>query len=164
MNFLKWLDERTGFWTAFKAVANWKVPVHKCCCRFMPTALIFLFLLQGLTGAFLWAFYSPSATSAWESVFYIQYVLPYGWLVRGIHHYSAQLFVGVLGFYLLATILHGSYRRPREFVYWSAFVMFLFSLASLVPIGILCNNYSCFFPPAFARSWSSSLPTSSWRT
>lgn len=158
MNFLKWLDERTGFWTAFKAVANWKVPVHKCCCRFMPTALIFLFLLQGLTGAFLWAFYSPSATSAWESVFYIQYVLPYGWLVRGIHHYSAQLFVGVLGFYLLATILHGSYRRPREFVYWSAFVMFLFSLASCLTGDLLPWSQSGYFATITRVSFLQLLP------
>ncbi|MBR5759609.1 MAG: cytochrome b N-terminal domain-containing protein [Thermoguttaceae bacterium] len=158
MNFLKWLDERTGFWTAFKAVANWKVPTHKCCCRFMPTALVFLALLQGLTGVFLWAFYSASATSAWESVFYVQYVLPYGWLLRGIHHFSAQLFVGISGFYVLAMILHGSYRRPREFVYWSALVMFLLSLCSCLTGDLLSWSQSGYFATITRVSFLQLLP------
>lgn len=158
MNLFKWLDERTGFVTAFKALADWKVPAKKCFCRFMPTALVFLFLLQGLTGIFLWAFYSPSATSAWESVFYIQYVLPFGWLLRGIHHYSAQLFVGIAGFYLLATILHGSYRRPREFVYWSALVMFLFGLCSCLTGDLLPWSQSGYFATITRVSFLQLLP------
>lgn len=158
MNFFKWLNERTGFVTAFKTIADWKVPAKRCCCRFMPTALVFLFLLQGLTGIFQWAFYSPSATSAWESVFYIQYVLPYGWLLRGIHHYAAQLFVFILGFYLLATILHGSYRRPREFVYWSALVMFLFALCSCLTGDLLNWSQSGYFSTITRVSFLQLLP------
>ena len=158
MNFLKWLDERTGFWTAIKTVANWRVPASRCCCRFLPTTLVFLFLLQALTGIFLWAFYSPSATSAWESVFYIQYVLPLGWLVRGIHHFSAQLFVLTAGFYVLALIVHGSYRRPREFVYWSALVVFLLSLCSCLTGDLLPWSQSGYFATITRVSFLQLLP------
>ncbi len=158
MNFFKWLNERTGFCTAAKAVADHKVPAKKCCCRFIPTALVFLFLLQGLTGIFLWAFYSPSAVTAWESVFYIQYVLPCGWLLRGIHHYSAQLFVLLSGFYLLATILHGSYRRPREFVYWTGLVMFLFALCSCLTGDLLPWSQSGYFATITRVSFLQLLP------
>ncbi|GHT26942.1 hypothetical protein FACS18942_05330 [Planctomycetales bacterium] len=92
--------------------------------------LVFAFVLQAITGILLWAHYSTSTQSAWESIFYIQFILPGGWMIRGIHHYSAQLFVALLGFYFLALVLHGKYRTPREFVYWCAFGMLLFSLAS----------------------------------
>jgi len=91
--------------------------------------LIFAFVLQAITGVLLWAHYSSSAQSAWESIFYMQFILPGGWLIRGIHHYSAQLFVALLGFYFLGLVLHGKYRAPREFVYWCALAMLLISLA-----------------------------------
>lgn len=158
MNLFKWLDERTGFCAAASKIANWTVPAGKCCCRFLPTAIVFLFLLQGITGLFLWAFYSASATSAWESVYYIQYCLPGGWFVRGVHHYSAQLFVGLTGFYVLLLILHGAYRRPREFVYWSALVMFLFSLGSCLTGDLLPWSLSGYFATITRVSFLQLLP------
>ena len=158
MKFVKWLDERTGFCSAFSKIVNWQVPGGSFCCRFMPISLVFLFLLQGLTGIFLWAFYSSSATSAWESVFYIQYVLPCGWLLRGIHHYSAQLFVGISGFYVLSLILHGAYRRPREFVYWTALVMFLMSLCSCLTGDLLPWSQSGYFATITRVSFLQLLP------
>lgn len=145
MNFLKWLDERTGLGAGFQKVANWSVPAANCFCRFLPRTLIFLFLMQGITGLFLWAFYSASPTSAWESVYYIQYHLPGGWLVRGLHHYSAQLFVGLSGLYVLGLIVHGGCRRPREFVYWAAIGMFLFSLCSCLTGDLLNWSLSGYF-------------------
>ncbi|MBP3558776.1 MAG: cytochrome b N-terminal domain-containing protein, partial [Thermoguttaceae bacterium] len=145
MNFLKWLDERTGLCAGFQKVANWSVPAANCFCRFLPRTLIFLFLMQGITGLFLWAFYSASPTSAWESVYYIQYHLPGGWLVRGLHHYSAQLFVGLSGLYVLGLIVHGGCRRPREFVYWAAIGMFLFSLCSCLTGDLLNWSLSGYF-------------------
>ena len=91
--FLKWLDERTGFVTGFKKIASWQVPASGCLCRWLPVAIIFAFVVQGITGVFLWAFYSPSAQTAWESVWHIQYQIPFGWLVRGIHHYSVSMWL-----------------------------------------------------------------------
>lgn len=158
MKFIKWLDERTGVCSAFTKLYNWQVPGGSFCCRCLPISILFLFLLQALTGIFLWAFYSPSAISAWESVFYIQYVLPFGWLLRGIHHYSAQLFVAFTGLYVLALILHGSYRRPREFVYWSALMILLFSLGSCLTGDLLPWSQSGYFATITRVSFLQLLP------
>ena len=76
--FFRWLDERTGLVTGLGKVAHYTVPAHYCVCRFLPVAIIFAFILQGITGLFLWAFYAPSGQTAWESVYYIQYQLPCG--------------------------------------------------------------------------------------
>lgn len=158
MKFFEWLNSRTGVCSALAKLANMQSPVGGFCCRFLPVALVFLFLLQLITGAFLWAFYSSSTTSAWESVFYIQYVLPYGWFVRGVHHYSAQLFVGVSGIYVLALILHGAYRRPREFVYWSVLTLFIFSLCSCLTGDLLPWSQSGYFATMTRVSFLQLLP------
>ncbi|MDO5309536.1 MAG: cytochrome b N-terminal domain-containing protein [Planctomycetia bacterium] len=158
MKFLDWLEERTGLCTVGKKIARWQSPSGKFCCRFLPTSLIFLFILQAVTGVFLWAFYSASATSAWESVFYIQYIAPCGWFVRGVHHYSAQVFVGVSFFYVLCLILHGSYRRPREFVYWTALVTFLLSLCSCLTGDLLSWSQSGYFATITRVSFLQLIP------
>ncbi|MDR3233615.1 MAG: cytochrome b N-terminal domain-containing protein [Planctomycetaceae bacterium] len=129
-NFLIWLDDRTAIPALIHKFRHWNVPSTKCCGKYFPTLIMFAFFLQVLTGILLWTFYSPSALSAWESLFYLQFKLPGGWMIRGIHHFSAQLLPVLLGFYLLGLVVSGRYRSPREFVFWSAFVLFLFSLAS----------------------------------
>ena len=157
-SLFKWLNDRTGLVTAAKTWANWTVPAGRCLCRYLPAAIIFAFLLQGITGLFLWAFYSPSAVTAWESVYHVQYNVPYGWLVRGIHHFSAQLLVGTLFVYILLMIVHGSYRKPREFVYWSALVMFLLTLCSCLTGDLLSWSLSGYFATIARVSFLQLIP------
>ncbi|MDR0704750.1 MAG: cytochrome b N-terminal domain-containing protein [Planctomycetaceae bacterium] len=140
--FLQWLDERTGIPTLCDKIRHWSVPTGYC--RFLPTMIIFAFVLQAITGVFLWAYYSPSAQSAWESLFFLQFVLPGGWMIRGIHHFSAQLLTVLLGLYLLGLVFSGKYRSPKEFVFWSAFILFLFSLASSLTGDLLSWTLSGF--------------------
>jgi ubiquinol-cytochrome c reductase cytochrome b subunit len=78
------------------------------------SALVVLLALQGLTGASLALFYSPSATDAWASVHFIQHHVWLGWLTRGLHHYGASAMVVVAGLHLLQTLWFGAYRSPRE--------------------------------------------------
>ena len=125
---LNWLDERTGIPTHGKNLIEASTTGGGWF-RFFPTIILFTFILQVFTGLFLWAFYCSSAQSAWESVFYVQFMLPGGWLIRGIHHHSAQILVFLLGIHVLFIVVRGTYRPPREFVFWSAIGLSLFSLA-----------------------------------
>lgn len=127
---LNWLEERSGIPALFQQVRSWSVPAGRGLFHYFPAMILFGFLLQAITGILLWVHYSPSAQSAWESIFYMQYKLPGGWLIRGIHHYSAQLLVALAGLYVLGLIYKGRYRPPREFVFWSAVGLMLFTLAS----------------------------------
>lgn len=142
--FIQWLDQRTGIPTLSQKICTWSVPACRGGCRYVPTMIVFAFLLQAITGILLWTHYSPSALSAWESLFYIQYILPGGWMIRGIHHYSGQLLTALLGFYLLGLVLRGAYRSPREFVFWCVLVLLLFSLASSLTGDLLTWTLSGF--------------------
>ena len=127
---LQWLDERTALPTLFGQTAGASVPANRSMFRFFPTMIVFAFALQAISGIFLWAFYSPSAQSAWESLLYLQFILPGGWLIRGVHHFAGQVLVALLGLYVVLLVLRGGYRSPREFVFWSAVVLLLLSLGS----------------------------------
>jgi len=122
---LTWFDERTGLVSGAKQCHDRKIAIDPCVCpmKLMPSAIIFCVILQAVSGFFLWSFYSPSTTTAWESVHYIQNDLSGGWLLRGVHHYSAQVLVFLLAVYIVGSVFRGLYRSPREFVFWIALLM-----------------------------------------
>lgn len=130
-SFLQWLDQRTGLLSAWESYRSSPPPDRTGLFRFLPTLIVFAFLLQVLTGLALWIHYCPAASSAWESIFFIQYILPGGWMVRGIHFFSAQLLTLLLGCRLVHLVFRGRYRPPGEFVFWAATLLLLLALGSL---------------------------------
>ena len=74
--------------------------------------------MQVVTGVILWTAYSPSAQTAWESVYYIQHQMTGGWLLRGVHHFMAQAMVVLLAVHFVQVVIDGAYRAPREINFW----------------------------------------------
>ncbi len=66
----------------------------------------------------LWLGYSPSAQTAWESVNYLQNEVSGGWLLRGLHHYTAQILPVLLALHLMQVVIGGAYKAPREVNFW----------------------------------------------
>ena len=90
--------------------------------------LVLLLLVEAITGAGLAAFYSPSTTSAWASVAYVQDRMRLGWLVRGLHYHGASALVIVAGIHLVQTAVRGAYQKPRELVWWLGLLLLLLVL------------------------------------
>jgi len=67
--------------------------------------------------------YSPSSQTAWESVYFIQYEMQGGWLLRGVHHFTAQAMVVLLVLHLMQVVIDGAYRAPREVNFWLGLVL-----------------------------------------
>ena len=70
---LDWLDGRTGIKSLTKEALYESVPGGARWRYVWGSTLTFTFTIQVITGIFLWMAYSPSSTSAWESVYYIQH-------------------------------------------------------------------------------------------
>jgi cytochrome b6 len=107
-----------GLEVAEALAAKKKVPVHRSTpFYFLGGMAIFLFALQIVTGILLSLYYKPSPDQAFESVRAIMTEVEYGWLMRSIHSWSANLLVGVLFLHVLTTFMMRAYRRPREFTW-----------------------------------------------
>ncbi|HSB89590.1 MAG TPA: cytochrome b N-terminal domain-containing protein [Anaerolineales bacterium] len=76
---------------------------------------VFLFVVVALTGALLLFYYSPSVEQANASIQLLQYHVPLGWLVRGLHFWSAQALVVTAALHLLRVALTGGFRAGRRF-------------------------------------------------
>ncbi|MXR40320.1 cytochrome bc complex cytochrome b subunit [Halobaculum sp. WSA2] len=92
---------------------------------------LFCFVVLVSTGVFLAFFYEPSTTAveyegsvaryqgqempaAFTSVLNITYDVPFGMLLRRMHHWAAHLFVASIALHMLRVFFTGAYRNPRE--------------------------------------------------
>jgi len=120
-----YLFERLGLDSAMALAAKKHVPVHRATVHyFLGGMALFLFGIQVATGILLSLYYKPSPEQAFESVRTIMTEVDYGWLIRSIHTWSANLLIGVLYLHLLTTFMMRAYRRPREFT-WITGVLLL---------------------------------------
>ncbi|MFW6206055.1 MAG: cytochrome b [Gemmatimonadota bacterium] len=125
----RWLDERLGL-SALKPLARKKtVPVHKhSVWYYLGGMAVFLFVLQIATGILLLFYYRPSAEGAFESVQFLMAEVEFGWLIRSIHAWGANLMVLTLFVHLFSTLLLKAYRKPREITWMSGVVLFAVAL------------------------------------
>ncbi len=128
----KWIEGRTGLVSACRECSQAKVPAGPCCLGLWPSMILFTFVVEAVTGLFLWMYYSPSAQTAWESVYYVQYEVFGGWLLRGVHYYAGQVLLALAGLYALHMILSRAYRAPRELVLWTVVGMVLVTICLLL--------------------------------
>jgi len=115
---LNWLDDRIGYRGLMRDALYERVPGGARWRYVWGSTLVTTFFVQVVTGFFLWAAYSANARGAWESVFYIQHEMQGGWLLRGIHHFTAQAMVVLLVLHLMQVVIDGAYRAPREINFW----------------------------------------------
>ncbi|HTU27415.1 MAG TPA: cytochrome b N-terminal domain-containing protein, partial [Pirellulales bacterium] len=129
MKLLDWLDQRTGCRHLLHEALYERVPGGARWRYVWGSTLMFTFSVQLITGLFLWMAYSPSAQTAWESVFFLQYQVYGGALLRGIHHFTAQAMVVLLVLHLMQVVIDGAYRAPREINFWIGVILMQIVLA-----------------------------------
>ncbi len=115
-----WLDERVGL-AGLKALAMKKqVPVHRhSIWYYLGGMTLFLFVVQVATGILLLFYYRPSADEAYESIQFLMAEVQFGWLVRSIHSWSANLMIVTLFIHLFSVLLMKAYRPPRELTWFT---------------------------------------------
>ena len=130
-----WLDNRTGYRKITHEALYENIPGGSRWRYVWGSTLTFALVIQFITGIFLWMAYSPSSQTAWESVYYIQYEMAGGWLLRGLHHYTAQIMTILLVLHLMQVFIDGAYKAPRE-------LNFIFGvLLLLLVLGLSLTGY-----------------------
>lgn len=89
---------------------------------------VLLFLALIITGVPLMFVYTPTAVAAGESIRFITFVAPYGWLLRNLHYWAAGLLVLTSSLHLLRVAFSGGYKPPRRFNWLLGLAALLLSL------------------------------------
>jgi ubiquinol-cytochrome c reductase cytochrome b subunit len=86
--------------------------------------------IQIVTGLFLAMHYKPDTELAFASVEYIMRDVPWGWMIRYMHSTGASAFFIVVYLHMFRAMLYGSYREPRELIWFIGVVIFIALMAT----------------------------------
>jgi ubiquinol-cytochrome c reductase cytochrome b/c1 subunit len=87
-------------------------------------------VLQIVTGIVLAMHYTPHADMAFDSVERIMRDVNYGWLLRYMHANGASFFFIVVYLHIARGLYYGSYKAPREVLWWLGLVILLLMMAT----------------------------------
>ena len=125
-----WLDERVGLSEARKIAKKKEVPIHRhTVWYYLGGMTLFLFVIQVVTGVLLLFYYRPSADEAYESVRFLMAEVKFGWLMRSIHAWSANLMIFTAFLHLVSVLFLKAYRRPREMTWISGAILMALALS-----------------------------------
>ncbi|MFN8486052.1 MAG: cytochrome b N-terminal domain-containing protein [Caldilineaceae bacterium] len=128
--FASWVEARTGALSATRTFLSWPVPqsVERNLLYALGWLTLISLLYQFFTGLCLLFYYDPSVEAAYNSVDYITYQAPLGWLVRSLHHYNASTIIVLVFLHLLRTFFFSAYKAPREVTWLSGVALLLITL------------------------------------
>lgn len=122
-----WLEERMGWRTVWAEIFERKIPKVNWFYT-LGSATLFVGMIQGITGILLTLYYVPTPDHAYDTVMFITYELPAGWLIRGLHHYGASAMVVLTVLHMVRVIIYGAYKFPREMTWITGVVLLLIVL------------------------------------
>jgi cytochrome b6 len=126
----EWMEERLGWRLLQSQMDHKEVPRHRhTFWYYFGGMTLFLFMIQVGTGILLLLYYRPSAESAFESVQFIMTEVEFGWLIRSVHSWSANLMIATAFIHMFSTLFLRAFRRPREMTWMSGVLLLFLALA-----------------------------------
>jgi cytochrome b6 len=154
-----WLDRRVNITALREFAAHKTVPVHRYSVfYYLGGMTLFFFVVQVVTGILLMLYYRPSADEAFESVEFIMTTVPFGWLIRSIHSWSAHLMVFFAFLHLVTVFFAKAYRRPRELTWITGCVLFFLAMAFGFSGYLLPWNQLAFFATKVGTDIAGAVP------
>lgn len=135
-SIVDWMEDRAGLVTQMEHFLYEPVPKKGAWLYTLGSATLFLITLQFLTGILLLFYYVPTTDHAWDSIYYIMNDAYFGRLIRGIHYWSANFLMAVIGLHMARTFFSGAYKAPRE-LNWIVGVILLLLVVILAFTGYL---------------------------
>ena len=127
---LNWIEYRLPIFSSLKHLANYDVPKNLNFAWNFGSLAGLALMLQILTGLFLAMQYTPHVDHAFDSVERIMRDVNYGWLIRYMHAVGASMFFVVVYAHIARGLFYGSYKGPRELVWFFGLTIFLSMMAT----------------------------------
>jgi cytochrome b6 len=119
-----WIDSRFKIGALTEYMGHKVVPVHgHSIFYYLGGLTLFLFIVQVISGILLLMYYRPGSETGYESVRFIITDVAFGWLVRSIHAWSANLMIFFAFLHMFTVFFTRAYRKPRELTWLSGIVL-----------------------------------------
>ena len=124
LTIYRWIDERVELRDLIEFMGKKYVPVHEhSVWYYFGGVSLFLFIIQVVTGILLLFYYKGSEELAFESIQFIMSKVEFGWLIRYIHSWAANLFILAAIIHMFSVYFTKAYRKPREITWLTGMAM-----------------------------------------
>ena len=120
-----WVEERTGLVSFFTDFLHEEIPGGTRFSYTLGSACMFLLMIQVVTGIWQLFYYVPTVDHAYASYAYLRREVPFGWLMNGFHKWGGTLFTITVGLHALRVFIWGSYKKPREMVWFIGILLII---------------------------------------
>lgn len=128
---MEWVDARLPISDMIKSQATeYPTPKNLNYWWNFGSLALFLLIVMIVTGLFLAMHYKPDASQAFDIVEHIMRDVNYGWLLRYLHANGATFFFIVIYIHILRGMYYGSYRAPREILWWIGIIIFFMMMGT----------------------------------
>src|SRR5512142_2467445 len=124
---IDWIDERVGIRQIIAYSVHVSIP-RTAHTYYLGGTTLFFFMVQAITGILLALYYHPTPEAAYDSILFIMNDVNFGWLIRSIHAWSANLMIVFCVLHLLRVAIQGAYRPPREMTWLAGVLLLLLTL------------------------------------
>ncbi len=125
-----WLDERYQIKKLEEFAKKKSVPkFRETIWYYFGGIALLLFIVQVVSGILLLMYYKGTEDLAYESVQFINTKINFGWLIRSVHSWSANLMILAVFIHMFSVYFLKSFRKPRELTWYSGIFLLLLSLA-----------------------------------
>lgn len=153
-----WIEYRLPIFSFIKHLGEYRTPKNlNYMWNFGSIAGIGL-MIQIVTGIFLAMHYSPNANNAFASVEYIMRNVNYGWLLRYMHAVGASMFFMSVYIHIARGLYYGSYKSPRELVWFFGIILFLLMIITAFMGYVLPWGQMSFWGATVITNLFSSIP------
>lgn len=125
-----WIEYRLPIFSMSKHLGEYEVPKNLNYAWNFGSLAGLALIIQIVTGLFLAMQYTPHVDYAFDSVERIMRDVNYGWLIRYLHAVGASMFFVVMYLHIARGLFYGSYKKPRELMWFIGIVLFLAAMAT----------------------------------
>jgi ubiquinol-cytochrome c reductase cytochrome b subunit len=129
-NLVDWIEYRLPIISAIKHMGEYQVPKNLSYAWNFGSLAGIALMIQIITGLFLTMQYTPHTSLAFDSVERIMRDVNYGWLLRYMHAVGASMFFIVIYLHIARGLFYGSYKKPREMVWFFGLIIFIAMMAT----------------------------------
>ncbi|MDH5229034.1 MAG: cytochrome b N-terminal domain-containing protein [Gammaproteobacteria bacterium] len=128
---MAWIDERFPLTNIVKhEITDYPTPRNLSYWWNFGFLAGFVLVIQLISGIFLAMHYKADTSLAFDSVEHIMREVNYGWLIRYMHSTGASAFFAVIFIHMARTLYYGSYRAPRELMWWTGQILLIMLMAT----------------------------------
>ena len=128
---LDWIDYRLPIVSFFKhSAVDYPTPKTLNYWWNFGSLAGFFLLVQIITGIILSMHYTAHVDHAFTSIEHIMRNVNHGWLIRYIHMNGASFFFIVVFIHIFRGLYYGSYKAPRELLWWLGIIILLLMMAT----------------------------------